>query len=81
MLDTTARPKDDGMMNRDELGMCADLQSQERISAFPFAQKYLKQHQRPSVLPITRVTEDKEPHEFLSLFGPAVKGGCACVII
>ena len=53
---------------------------QERISAFPFAQKYLKEYKRPSVLPITRVNERKEPQEFLLLFGPAEKG-CACVVM
>merc|ERR1712087_1077074 len=48
--------------------------TQEKISAFPFAQKYLKDFKRPSMLPITRVNEGKEPQDFLSLFGPAKKG-------
>ena len=32
----------------------------ERISAFPYAQKYLKDKSRPSSLPITREAEGKE---------------------
>jgi len=51
----------------------------ERVSAFPFAQKYLKEYKRPTVLPISRYNEGKEPQQFLSLFGPPQQQGC-CVI-
>uniref|UniRef100_A0A7S4F259 Gelsolin-like domain-containing protein n=1 Tax=Chrysotila carterae TaxID=13221 RepID=A0A7S4F259_CHRCT len=54
---------------------------QDKVSAFPFAQKYLKAHKRPGVLPITRVNEGKETQEFLSLFGPADSAGCGCSIM
>lgn len=56
---------------------------QEKVSAFPFAQKYLKEYRRPSVLPITRVNEGKEPNEFLQLWGPTTKkdSGCACALM
>ena len=41
------------------------------MSAFPFAQKYLKDYHRPPVLPITRVSEGNEPLRFTSLWsGP-----------
>lgn len=56
---------------------------QERVSAFPFAQKYLKDYKRPSTLPITRFTEGKEAARFLQMFGPAANGCCAdveCVV-
>ena len=45
--------------------------SSEKMSAFPFAQKYLKDYHRPPVLPITRVSEGNEPLRFTSLWsGP-----------
>ena len=53
----------------------------EKVSAFPYAQKYLKDHKRPPVLPITRYAEGKEASSFTQLFGPpAAKGGACCVI-
>mmetsp|Transcript_13234 Transcript_13234/g.26859 ORF Transcript_13234/g.26859 Transcript_13234/m.26859 type:complete len:405 (+) Transcript_13234:42-1256(+) len=53
----------------------------EKVSAFPYAQKYLKDYKRPPVLPITRYAEGKEPPRFLELFGPPeAKGGCCCAI-
>jgi len=55
----------------------------EKVSAFPYAQKYLKDYKRPAVLPITRYAEGKEESRFLDLFGPPVAKGCcaACVIM
>ena len=47
---------------------------QERVSAFPFAQRYLKDYRRPSVLPITRYAEGKEAPRFIEQFGPPAKG-------
>ena len=45
--------------------------SSEKVSAFPYAQKYLKDYKRPPVLPITRVSEGNEPLRFTSLWsGP-----------
>jgi len=55
----------------------AGADQQERVSAFPFAQKYLKEYNRPSVLPITRYAQGKEAARFLALLGPAEKGCCA----
>jgi len=53
----------------------------EKVSAFPYAQKYLKDYKRPPVLPITRYAEGKEASNFLELFGPAeAKANCCCVI-
>merc|ERR1719263_481174 len=48
----------------------------EKTSAFPFAQRYLKEWKRPSVLPITRYDEGKEQSEFLNLWGPPEKHCC-----
>ena len=55
----------------------------EKVSAFPYAQKYLKDYKRPPVLPLTRYAEGKEPSSFLELFGPPeAQGACAscCVV-
>ena len=53
----------------------------EKVSAFPYAQKYLKDYKRPPVLPITRYAEGKEARSFLELFGPPeAKGACCCVV-
>ena len=55
----------------------------EKVSAFPYAQKYLKDYKRPPVLPLTRYSEGKEPSSFLELFGPPeAQGACAscCVV-
>eukprot|EP00316_Scyphosphaera_apsteinii_P016104 CAMPEP_0119327412 /NCGR_PEP_ID=MMETSP1333-20130426/70738_1 /TAXON_ID=418940 /ORGANISM="Scyphosphaera apsteinii, Strain RCC1455" /LENGTH=380 /DNA_ID=CAMNT_0007335993 /DNA_START=163 /DNA_END=1305 /DNA_ORIENTATION=- len=52
----------------------------EKVSAFPFAQKYLKEYKRPSVLTITRYAEGKEHQQFLQLFGPPNKG-CLCAVL
>ena len=53
----------------------------EKVSAFPYAQKYLKDYKRPPVLPITRYAEGKEAPSFLKLFGPAeAKDACCCVV-
>lgn len=55
----------------------------EKVSAFPYAQKYLKDYKRPQGMPITRYAEGREDKRFLDLFGPPVQkgacGGC-CVI-
>lgn len=48
----------------------------EKTSAFPFAQRYLKEYKRPSVLPITRYDEGKEAKDFLDLWGPPEKHCC-----
>ena len=54
----------------------------EKVSAFPYAQKYLKDNKRPASLPITREVEGKEERSFLEMFGPAEKAdGCACCVI
>ena len=54
----------------------------ERVSAFPYAQKYLKDKSRPASLPITREAEGKEERSFLEMFGPAEKAdGCACCVV
>jgi len=61
------------------VGLNAD--QQERVSAFPFAQKYLQDYRRPSVLPITRYTEGKEAQRFLAMLGPNEKSCCADCIV
>ena len=43
-----------------------------RISAFVFAQAYLKRYQRPVVLPLTRFGEGQESDKFLFLFAKPV---------
>lgn len=48
----------------------------ERLSAFPFAQKYLKEYKRPSVLPITRFDEGREDTAFLDMWGAPEKHCC-----
>lgn len=54
----------------------------EKVSAFPHAQKYLKDHKRPPVLPLTRYAEGKEPASFLELFGPPeAQGACSCCVV
>ena len=40
----------------------------KRVSAFVFAQAYLKRFQRPAVLPLTRFAEGEESDKFLQLF-------------
>jgi len=50
------------------------ISPQERVSAFPFAQRYLKDYRRPAVLPITRYAEGKEAPRFIEQFGPPAKG-------
>ena len=54
-------------------GKAAPLQ--ERTSAFPFAQQYLKRWKRPAVLPITRFNEGMEDSSFSQCFGPEKKPG------
>ena len=55
----------------------------EKVSAFPYAQKYLKDYKRPQGMPITRYAEGREDKRFLDMFGPPMQkgacGGC-CVI-
>ena len=43
-----------------------------RVSAFNFAQCYLKKFQRPSVLPLSREAEGSETQKFWSFFEPPV---------
>jgi gelsolin len=52
---------------------------QDRTSAFPFAQDYLKRYKRPAVLPIVRLNEGMETTAFSDMFGPAEKPAC-CVV-
>jgi len=49
---------------------------QDRTSAFPFAQDYLKRYKRPAVLPITRFNEGIESTDFKRQFGPPEPPGC-----
>uniref|UniRef100_A0A7S3EXD0 Gelsolin-like domain-containing protein n=1 Tax=Haptolina ericina TaxID=156174 RepID=A0A7S3EXD0_9EUKA len=51
----------------------------ERASAFVSAQMYLKKFKRPPVLPISRYGEGQEDSQFMTLFGPAVHGGCCTI--
>ena len=54
---------------------------QDRASAFPFAQAYLKQYRRPAMLPITRFQEGLAPEWFLEHFGPPSAAAAGCCII
>ena len=54
------------------VGRSADFQL--RVSAFPFAQSYLKQFARPAVLPLTRFGEGQESLGFWGHFQPEGMG-------
>ena len=54
--------------------------SEEKSSSFPYAHEYIKDHKRPPVMPVTRVTEGKESPKFSEFIGPAVAAQGCCVI-
>ena len=54
--------------------------SEEKSSSFPYAHEYIKDHKRPPVMPVTRVTEGKESPKFTEFIGPAVAAQGCCVI-
>ena len=54
--------------------------AKERASGMPYAEKYLAQHGRPPVLPITRVAEGRENGAFNACFNDQPIPGCACAV-
>ena len=58
----------------------AGASDKEKANSFPYAHKYLKDHKRPEIMPITRVVEGTESAKFLEHFGPAVAPKGCCII-
>jgi gelsolin len=52
----------------------------EKGKAFPYAHKYLKDHKRPEIMPVSRIVEGREPESFMKHFGPAVQPKGCCII-